>query len=341
MRCCGTGTTSESDTKSVNSNPPLIGRLALADVFKLVQERNPTIAACAAELRAKDAAAVQAGLAPNPELSFEMENIDGAETTISFSQLIELAGQECETGRLDLLAGAAKAFFAVLTAQEQAALNKELVKLAEQVAAAVGERADAGKVSPVEKSRVQVELAAAKLRLAAFWDRAQPDFTEAAGDLSSTASPPPEEGLQWLFWQEGLIWPVGKVRSNAARRPWWPGFLSPCPLPIATKAALLRPKPCLTRPGAISRLPKSPCAQSLPLLGQNASASCAEASVLRSELLPRARKAYEAAVFGYREGKQDLLQMVDAQRILFQIRRQEQQAFLDIERLTGTLSAVP
>jgi cobalt-zinc-cadmium efflux system outer membrane protein len=65
-----------------------------------------------------------------------------------------------------------------------------------------------------------------------------------------------------------------------------------------------------------------------------------ELLVLGKELLPGAQQAFEAANLGYREGKFGFLQMVDAQRTLFEVRGQYVDALAtyhrakaDIERL--------
>lgn len=75
---------------------------------------------------------------------------------------------------------------------------------------------------------------------------------------------------------------------------------------------------------------------------QNLSASHAEAIALRDEILPGSVSAFEAAEFGYREGKFDFLQMLDAQRTLFEVKGKYLQALTDyhlarieVERLIG------
>ncbi|PNU20469.1 TolC family protein [Geothermobacter hydrogeniphilus] len=68
-----------------------------------------------------------------------------------------------------------------------------------------------------------------------------------------------------------------------------------------------------------------------------------ELRVLKKELLPGAEQAFEAANFGYREGKFGFLQVVDAQRTLFEVRGQYVDALAnyntaraDIERLIAS-----
>lgn len=68
-----------------------------------------------------------------------------------------------------------------------------------------------------------------------------------------------------------------------------------------------------------------------------------EAEQLQSEILPGAETAYEAAQIGYREGKFDFLEVLDAQRTLFTSRTRYiealaelNRAIADVERLIGT-----
>lgn len=73
-----------------------------------------------------------------------------------------------------------------------------------------------------------------------------------------------------------------------------------------------------------------------------------EVNTIRDEALPAAQTAFDAIRRGYREGKFGYLDVLDVQRTLFDVRRQEVHALsayyqhrLDVERLIGTpLSAV-
>jgi cobalt-zinc-cadmium efflux system outer membrane protein len=73
---------------------------------------------------------------------------------------------------------------------------------------------------------------------------------------------------------------------------------------------------------------------------QYLSAAYVETAVLRDEILPGALSAFEATKLGYSEGKLDFLQMLDAQRTLFTVKRQYllaleayHMAVTDVERL--------
>jgi len=384
-------------------------QLTMVSAMALALKKNPSLSGFSAEIRARDAAALQAGLLPNPELGVEVENFggkdalegfDGAETTIAFSQLVELGGKrgnrrmvatldktlaewDYQSKKLDVLAATAKAFVEVLIAQEQVALNNELLKLAEQTTTAVSEKVDAGKVSPVEKSRAQIELAAARTeasravreleaarrRLAGFWGGERANFARAVGQLDGISALPDEESLKaFLSSNPDLArWTAEIERSEAALR-----LAHSEAVPDLTLSAGVRnfqetddnafvvgvsiPIPFFNRnQGGISearaRIDKAQSEQQATKVGlatdlsdtwQGLSAAYTEAVGLRDEILPNAQATYESTELGYREGKLDFLQMLDAQRTLFTVKRQYllslgayHLASTDMERLVG------
>lgn len=384
-------------------------QLTMASAMGLALRNNPSLSGFSAEIRARDAAALQAGLLPNPELGVEVENfggkdalegIDGAETTIAFSQLVELGGKrgnrrrvatldktlaewDYQSKKLDVLAATAKAFVEVLIAQEQVALNHELLKLAEQTTTAVSEKVDAGKVSPVEKSRAQIELAAARTeasravreleaarrRLARFWGDERANFARAVGQLDGISALPDEESLKAFLSNNPDLarWTAEIERSEAALR-----LARSEAVPDLTLSAGVRnfqetddnafvagvsiPIPFFNRnQGGISearaRIDKAQSEQQATKVGlatdlsdtwQGLSAAYTEAVGLRDEILPNAQATYESTELGYREGKLDFLQMLDAQRTLFTVKRQYllslgvyHLASTDMERLVG------
>ncbi len=212
-----------------------ISNLTLSEAVRLVLANNPLLKAKAAGINETEGALLQAGIMPNPEFGTEVENFAGqgenagfrsAETTIYLSQLIEfgskrtkrqkvasiereIAYEEFEAARIQILSDTASAFINVLAAQELSDLNDELVKLARQSADTIGEKVEAGKISPVERARALVELASAqnelmrarndlataRIRLAAFWNGGTSAFSKASGDLTAIVPPPDEDEL--------------------------------------------------------------------------------------------------------------------------------------------------
>lgn len=201
--------------------------LTLRQALALALMKNPELSAFSSEIRAREAAALQAGRLPNPHLGADMEDIGvGTETTLRLSQLIEtggkraarievaslnrdLAGWDYETKRIDVLTRVSQTFIEVLSAQQNITLAEERGRLAEEVARVVSEKVRAGKVSPIEETRANVGLSSAKIeleragrsldlsrkRLAAAWGNTIPQFEKVAGNLGSLPSIPPVEQL--------------------------------------------------------------------------------------------------------------------------------------------------
>ncbi|MBM4041436.1 MAG: TolC family protein, partial [Planctomycetes bacterium] len=201
------------------------GPLSLRQALALALLHSPELAEAAWDLRVAEARILQAGLSPNPELGFDSEGFGGTrdkagfrniEASLSLTHTIELGGKrlkriraaeaegrlaawDYEAKRLDVLTATAKAFIALVAAQERVALEEELVALAEQVLRNVAEQVRAGKVSPLEEHKAKSELASARIareqarhkaeaarrRLASFWGGTDPAFERASGDLSA------------------------------------------------------------------------------------------------------------------------------------------------------------
>ena len=186
--------------------------------------RNPELVAFGYQLQAQDGRVMQAGLAPNPELSLMVENalgtgeftgLDGAETTLSIAWVLErgvrqhrletaragvsLLEVEADIMRLDAAAETARLFLSCLSYQAQMVNASEAIQLAQDTVKAVKKRVQAGKSPQAESARAHAELARMKLdqedlehellsanrRLAAQWGETEPGFKHVNGDLLS------------------------------------------------------------------------------------------------------------------------------------------------------------
>jgi cobalt-zinc-cadmium efflux system outer membrane protein len=184
--------------------------------------RNPELVAFGYQLQAQDGRVLDAGLAPNPELSLTIENalgtgeftgMDGAETTLSIAWVLErgvrqrrletaragvsLLDVEADIKRLDAAAETARWFFTCLSNQAQMVNAGEAVQLAQETVRAVKKRVQAGKSPQAELARAQAELARMKLnqedfehellsasrRLAAQWGETEPGFKRVNGEI--------------------------------------------------------------------------------------------------------------------------------------------------------------
>jgi cobalt-zinc-cadmium efflux system outer membrane protein len=209
----------------VRAEPGLVGdgqMIGLNEAVTRTLARNPELLAFGYQLQAQDGRVVQAGLAPNPELSLTVENalgtgeftgIDGAETTLSIAWILEhgvrqrrletaragisLLDVEADIMRLDAAAETARLFFSCLSSQAQMVNAGEAVRLAQETVSAVNKRVQAGKSPQAELARARAELARLKLnqedfehellsasrRLAAQWGETEPGFKRVNGEI--------------------------------------------------------------------------------------------------------------------------------------------------------------
>lgn len=396
--------------KAAEALPTVFRDITLARALNLVMKYNPSLAALAEEIRAKEAAALQAGLLPNPAVGLEVENFagkdklrgfDGAETTLFLSQLFELgekrqkrrrvgdleknlAGWDYRSREQDMLAGTAKAFVDVLAAQLRLALNKRLVQISQQTLDTVSTRVAAGKTRPIEQIRAQVELAstktnfnrskrelqAARVRLASLWggeERVQ--FQKVVGDLGKMATPPRQQDVLGQLahnpdlarWDNELQ--RRKARLALAKSRAVPDLTLSFGLrnfqeskSNALVAGIELPLPLFDRNQggigqAMAELAKARWQRRETLIRirsrlsevrQRLVAAFNEAVTLREEILPGAQRAFRATEIGYREGKYGFLQLLDAQRTLFEVQGQYLTALssyhierIQLERLAG------
>lgn len=196
--------------------------ISLNEAVARTLARNPELVAFGYELQAQDGRVLQAGLAPNPELSVTVENAlgtgefsgtDAVETTLSIAWILErgvrqrrldaaragvsLLAVDADIKRLDAAAETARWFFSCLSSQARMVNAQEAVRLAQETVMAVQKRVTAGKSPPADLARAQAELArmalerediehtilSANRRLAAQWGETEPRFTRVRGDL--------------------------------------------------------------------------------------------------------------------------------------------------------------
>src|SRR5450830_1286291 len=354
--------------------------LTLSNAVALALDNNPELSAARHELEAVDATVTQAGARPNPELSTLMEDTRKSTrtTTIQLNQPIELGGKRAarvgarshEAARIErasrrdeIRIAATSAFFAVLTAQERRRLAQESADLARSAVDATGRRVTAGKISPVEETRARVAAASARLelsqadgeldlarrRLASLWGNAQPRFTLAEGaagqlpplpaisDIAERSADAPQlrlarievERRQALSKIESskripdATLSLGRKRDEEAGRSMWVvGVSMPLPFLDSNRGNLEE---------ALRRTDKA-----------RDELAAAETRV-RTDIVPGAQSAYAAAGKGFELGKFSFLDVLDAQRTLFQARSQYLRALSDahlasanLERLLGS-----
>ena len=222
--------------------------LSLSDALALTLQRNPELQSYDWDIRAAEARTIQAGLKPNPAISYSSQNLPGSgpyrngevmENTLELSQLVELGGKrqarviEAESSRtvaewayqvrrVEVLKDTTQAFVAVLASQRQVQLAEETATLAESVTPMTQKRVDAGKANAVEvmrskvlvaSARIELEqarrsLATARINLAAQWGAQTMDFESVNGSLESIKELPKFSAL------------VARIHSNPEIARW-------------------------------------------------------------------------------------------------------------------------
>lgn len=143
---------------------------------------NPDLAAAQWEIDIAQGGRQQAGLIPNPVASWDAEDTRRSTrtTTVKLSQTLELGGkrgarievasraqeaaaQELEQRRNLLRAEVIDGFYGALRAQERLELAQRSMALAERGLVIANGRVSAGKASPVEATRAQVEVSQIRL----------------------------------------------------------------------------------------------------------------------------------------------------------------------------------
>ena len=397
-----------AEPDSVQPDAPA-GVISLRDALALTLMNSPQLRAFSWERRASEARELQASLFPNPRLELEMEEVggsgersgfSGAETSLQLSQVIELGhkrrkrmkvaalekelvGLDYEARRIEVLTEATKAFVEVLAAQERLELSNELVQLSEQSLATVALRVEAGKDSPVEKTKAEVmlstvrivsaragqDLDSARRQLAALWGSTTVVFEKVAGQLDVVSPVPQWERLVGLTGQNPDIsrWSVemkhrlaalnlerskktsdikiggGVQRFNETdENAFVFGISIPLQISDRNQAGVLEARYRLAQAAEQRRAAETKIHSQLSRAYQQLSNAYMQATELRTNVLQGAKNVFEATQSGYRQGKLDYLEVLDAQRTLFEARGRYIDALTsyhtakaDVERLIG------
>ena len=186
---------------AVSSSQTLTIDQALETAFA----NNPDLAAAQWEIGITQGDRQQAGLIPNPELSWEAEDTrrNSRTTTVMINQPIELGGKrgaridvasraqdaagiELERKRNVLRADVIQAFYSSSTARQRLLLARQSLELAERGLRVAQGRIESGKSSPMEGTRAQVQLSEVRLELR----RAERDEANAYQQLAQVMGAP-------------------------------------------------------------------------------------------------------------------------------------------------------
>jgi cobalt-zinc-cadmium efflux system outer membrane protein len=221
--------------------------------------------------------------------------------------------------------------------------------------------------SRIARQRVQRELTAAKERLAATWGGTRATFERVTGDLE-TLNPIPSAAVvaQRIVQNPDIArWATAMARRHAAvtlaeaNRTPDPTLgvgvryfnnvdeadahalllAVSVPLPVfdRNQGNILEARYQLARTEVERRAAAVRVQTALAETHAALSAAFSEASTLRDEVLPGAQQAFDAAREGYRQGKFQFLEVLDAQRTLFEARGQYVEALSTYHKAVAAL----
>ena len=289
----------------------------------------------------------------------------------------ERAEQAYEVRRLDLIAQVANVFTDVLAGQNRLQLATESLALAQIVVDTVSKRVQSGKVPPIEETRAKVahattkiqheqarhELDVSRKRLTLLWGDPEPRFHQVLGDLESFVTIPKFDTLITHLYTNPAA--IGSrlnldqrkamlVLEKARRIPditLSAGVRRYSPHDTTALVGLSIPIPIFNRnQGSVleahQRVDKAEdewaatALQLRTLLVQSYEALIAaqnQINMLRDEILPGANEAFVTARRGYELGRFGFLEMLDAQRTLFQNQTLYLQALANYQRLVNEI----
>ncbi len=361
--------------------------LTLQETLTRTLKTSPRLSAFSQELRAREFEAEQAGLRPNPELSIEVENLagsgestgfDNVETSLRISQRLELGGkrstrqkvgllemelarQEYEITRAEVLAETTELFIEALAAPMKFSLAKEQVALARKVLQAVEDRIAAGKTAQIEglrfatlvsearlrKKTAQQQLLVSHLALAASWGSEDIDFEAVQGQLDQLSSVPPlteltarlDQSLQAALQQSNIRRADGilalelanrtpdltlSLGARNSRETGDNSLLAEVSVPLQffdrNQNAVAAARARLTGAREQQRTASLKQRTELARLWQEMNSAQIEVDMLRQEIVPAAQKTFDASAYGYEAGKFGFMEVLDAQRTLFEVK---------------------
>ncbi|MBD8533357.1 MULTISPECIES: TolC family protein [unclassified Massilia] len=292
-----------------------------------------------------------------------------------------LARSELAARRQEVRAHVIAAFYGLQVAGERHGVAQSLLDLARRSVDVAARRVAAGKISPIDETRARLaaadaasavngakgELALARARLGGLIGQpgeaivlapssieqlpdARPRATLLADDTAAVrrargqlAAQLAQAEVERAARIPDVTVSVGSQRDDEVGRRQAVVGLS-VPLPLFNRnagnlsAALIRADKARDELAAAQAM----AAADLAGAGARYETARAEASLLRQDVLPQAASAYDRTLTGFEFGKFSMLDVLDAQRTLFQARTRYLDALLgawrawaDIERLAG------
>lgn len=221
----------------------------------------------------------------------------------------------------------------------------------------------------IEPQRARFAFESAKKRLAATWGAKVARFESVSGEFDGAAPVPSNAELKDLIRQNPDLarWSVELEKSRAALelekaravsdvtlRGGWQHFnetddsaaIFGLSIPLAVsdrnQGNIRRATYMLAKAQQSGKAAEVKILAALEEAAQRLASAYVEASALKNDVLPGAQSSFDAVSEGYRDGKFDYLQVLDAQRTLFETRSRYVEALAayhkaktDAERLIG------
>jgi len=391
------------------SGPPVANEaITLDQAIAFAMSQNPELSSHSLEIEARGGQVLQAGVFPNPEIGFEIDNFWGnqefekfvnSESTLIVSQMIELGGKrskrtraaelerdlaqwDYDAKRRDILAEVTKAFNEVLAGQERLVLAEEISLLSEKSLSIVIAKVQAGKVPPIEEVKAQAELSLSRIEaekagysLNAAWKRlaalmgTSHIFSKAEGTLEldpaisssddftkhTDSNPDIARWSDEIEHQKALLNLAESGRipdptlsagtrwfNETDERVYTFGISIPLPLFDTNRGGIIEAKKRISKAAEEQKAARLKIHSALADAYQALSGAFAEATALKNTVLPALENTFSAMSEGYRYGKFAYIDVLDAQRSLFESKNRYIEALAaykiakaDIEKLTG------
>lgn len=296
---------------------------------------------------------------------------------------VGLAKSEQMAVRQQVRSDVIASYYEVLIAQQRQELARALSELARKSTEVASKRVAAGKISPVDETKARLaavdattelnqataQLAVAKTKLGALIGR----LADAVILMEAPDQLPQVKPLDVLLAQAGDTTSVQRARSQLAAQEAQTGVERAARVPDLTLSVgsqrddqvgrrqavigLSVPLPLFNRnegnlKAALRRTDKAREALAAAQVSASSELATAytryevarnEVALLRQDVIPNARSAYELTLKGFEYGKFPFLEVLDAQRTWFQAQSRQwnsmleaYRAYADIERIAGT-----
>ena len=163
--------------------------LTMEDAVEIAINNNPLIKSKKHNIGTSEGRVRQAGLLPNPEIEFFTQEMptnnigfDQSQNSVALYQKLETGGKrklrvkaaekeknvlelDLQTTLAEIKAKVRKAFFNVLTAQDELKLAKETLKIAKSLMSISSERFETGDIAKIDVLKAEIELSNTKMRV--------------------------------------------------------------------------------------------------------------------------------------------------------------------------------